>query len=192
MCDWGIVWVISSLCSWEFALFPLQVWKDPPLGFHPISFGIMSKVDSHLGVSSPHLLAWFCCFSSKFENPHKNSPKKIFLQFVGSCEIWLFWSTNLEFGKWIYPSSCFPTFQTLEIALPWKIPMDPEPFIRSQHTPCTRDPVHTGLTYPVRTGHLETFGHFLFFFFLFHHHPSCSSAPFHVFVECSVAISLVS
>ena len=138
MCNWGIVWVISSLCSWEFTLSPFQVWKDPPLGFHPISFWY-------------HEQGWFTSWSPIPPFPSlillffvqiQKSPQKIaqifFLQFVGSCEIWLFWSTNLEFGKWIYPSSCFPTFQTLEIALPWKIPMDPDPFIRSQHTPCTR------------------------------------------------------
>ena len=192
--------MIVSLCSCDFSPFPPSkcekvlprvlpyiIWYHEPRWF--------TSWSPYLPLSSLILLFFVLIRKS----PPKIAPK-IFLAICWSCEIWLIWSTNLVFDKWIYPSTIIPTHPPLEFGQKLAIPTKSQKFIRSRETPCTRaigtpctrDPVHTGLTYPVRTGHPETFGHFLFFLFLFHHHPSCSSAPFHVFVECSVAISLVS
>src|SRR4051812_32687297 len=58
---------------------------------------------------------------------------------------------NLEFGKWIYPSPSFPTFQTLEFDLTLE-----NPHGSGAVHPLPAHPVHTGLTYPVRTDHPVT------------------------------------
>ena len=93
------------------------------------------------------------------------------------------------FGKWIFPSTIIPTHPPLEFGQKLAIPTKSQKFIRSRETPCTRaigtpctrDPVHMGLTYPVRTGHRGSFSHFFCFsYFCFTtiprvlpHHSTC-------------------
>ena len=212
VCDLWILCCYSSGCVIGYCLseflfvflgahpFSPPSVKRSILGFHPTTSWYHEQGSFTSWSPYPPLSSFILLFLVLIR---KSSPKiapKKFLAICWSCEIWLIWSTNLVLDKWIYPSTIIPTHPPLKFGQKLAIPTKSQKFIRSRETPCTRaigtpcprDPVHMGLTYPVRTGHPETFGHFLFFLFLFHHHPSCSSAPFHVFVECSVAISLVS
>lgn len=193
-CVIGDCW---SDCFFVFLLFLLFPSFFPPpsvkrslLGFYPTSSWYheprwFTSWSPYLPLSSLILLFFVLIRKS----PPKIAAKN-FLAICWSCEIGLFWSMNLVFGKWIYPSPIIPTLPPLEFGQ--KLGNHHE--IKSVR-PLTKNSMHTGHRDPVHTeprahgphlprvhGLSRKFRPFFCFLILFHHHLSCSSAPFHVFV----------
>ena len=145
MCNWELLgWF--PLCVLGVHLpFPCPIVKRSILGFHPTTswyhgHGWFTSWSPYPPLSSLILLFFVLIRKS----PPKIAPK-IFLAIFWSCEIWLFRSMNLVFGKWIYPSF-FPTLQTIEFSIKFENPHGSV----AVH-PLGEDPVHTGCSENART-----------------------------------------